>query len=189
VLTYAPGLPQGWRVQMGNIGQHYFQWRYGSNGGPQKQATAKPGLPAHLAIPALGVTTRVEHVGVDKNNNMDIPKDPFNAAWFKLGAVPGNPGNAVMDGHLDWFGVKQAVFYYLTSLKPGDRVYVRDDRGRDRAFVVTKQLECKWQNCPLEEIFGPAAGTRLNLITCAGTYNRSTQNYERRTVIFSEAVE
>jgi sortase (surface protein transpeptidase) len=188
VLTYAAGLPRGWQVQMGNIGAHYFEWRYGSNGaGPQKQASATPGMPLYLTIPALGVHTNVEHVGVDKDNNMDIPKDPANVAWFKPGTVPGNPGNAVMDGHLDWYGIKQAVFYFIGSLKAGDRVYVRDDRGRDRAFVVTKQLVCRWQDCPLQEIFGPATGTRLNLITCDGTFNRAAQNYDKRLVVFSEA--
>lgn len=28
VLTYTPGNPAGWRVEMGNIGQHYARWRY-----------------------------------------------------------------------------------------------------------------------------------------------------------------
>jgi hypothetical protein len=28
VLTYLPDNPAGWQVQMGNIGQHYYQWRY-----------------------------------------------------------------------------------------------------------------------------------------------------------------
>jgi hypothetical protein len=28
VLTYVPDFPSAWRVQMGNVGQHYFEWRY-----------------------------------------------------------------------------------------------------------------------------------------------------------------
>ncbi len=28
VLTYVPTNPEGFKVEMGNIGQHYFQWRY-----------------------------------------------------------------------------------------------------------------------------------------------------------------
>jgi hypothetical protein len=27
-LTYAPGNPDGWQVESGNIGQHYYNWRY-----------------------------------------------------------------------------------------------------------------------------------------------------------------
>jgi hypothetical protein len=29
VLTYNPANPPKWRVEMGNVGQHYSQWRYG----------------------------------------------------------------------------------------------------------------------------------------------------------------
>ncbi len=30
VLTYTPGNPEGWLVEAGNVGQHYYKWRYGS---------------------------------------------------------------------------------------------------------------------------------------------------------------
>jgi sortase (surface protein transpeptidase) len=189
VLTYVAGLPKGWQVQMGNIGQHYYQWRYGGSAGPQKQPATKPGMPSRFTIPVLGVGTNIEHVGVDKDNNMDIPKDPANVAWFKPGTIPGNVGNAAIDGHLDWYGVKEAVFYHIGTLKPGDRVYVRDDRGRDHAFVVTKQAVCTWQNCPLKEIFGPTTGVHLNLITCNGTFNSAQRQYDKRLVVFTEAAQ
>ncbi|HET6262885.1 MAG TPA: class F sortase [Chloroflexia bacterium] len=189
VLTYAPDQPAGWKVQMGNIGQHYFEWRYGPNGkGPEKLPAAKPSLPTYLTIPTMGVVSKVEHVGVDKNNNMDIPKEAMNVGWFKPGTIPGNPGNSVIDGHLNWYGVAEAVFFHLDKLKAGDRVYVRDDKGRDRAFVVTKQVVCAWNNCPLMDVFGPTKQTRLNLITCQGTFDRATQNYEKRLVVFTEMV-
>jgi len=28
-LTYVPDNPAGWRVEMGNVGRHYYRWRYG----------------------------------------------------------------------------------------------------------------------------------------------------------------
>jgi hypothetical protein len=31
VLTYTPDFPAGWRVQQGNVGQHYLEWRYALN--------------------------------------------------------------------------------------------------------------------------------------------------------------
>ena len=31
VLTYTASNPTGFQVEMGNIGQHYYQWRYGSS--------------------------------------------------------------------------------------------------------------------------------------------------------------
>jgi hypothetical protein len=29
-LTYTPENPPGWRVELGNVGQHYYRWRYGA---------------------------------------------------------------------------------------------------------------------------------------------------------------
>ena len=29
-LTYTPNNPEGWQVEMGNVGRHYYAWRYGS---------------------------------------------------------------------------------------------------------------------------------------------------------------
>ncbi|WP_298815285.1 TolB family protein [Chloroflexus sp.] len=34
VLTYTPSNPAGYQVEMGNVGQHYFQWRYPHLGAP-----------------------------------------------------------------------------------------------------------------------------------------------------------
>ena len=28
-LTYTPSNPDGWKVEMGNVGRHYYAWRYG----------------------------------------------------------------------------------------------------------------------------------------------------------------
>lgn len=36
-LTYTPGNEQGWKVESGNVGQHYFQWRYGGVGPTMEQ--------------------------------------------------------------------------------------------------------------------------------------------------------
>jgi hypothetical protein len=32
VLTYTPSNPAGFKVEMGNVGQHYYRWRYGGGG-------------------------------------------------------------------------------------------------------------------------------------------------------------
>jgi hypothetical protein len=43
VLSYTPSNPSGFQVEMGNIGMHYFQWRYTTNpGGVAGPATPTP---------------------------------------------------------------------------------------------------------------------------------------------------
>lgn len=42
VLTYVPSAPAGWQVQMGNIGLHYYDWRYNGAGKPTTPVCASP---------------------------------------------------------------------------------------------------------------------------------------------------
>jgi hypothetical protein len=44
VLTYVPGAPEGFKVQMGNIGRHYYDWRYGGLGKPPLGPGPRPPL-------------------------------------------------------------------------------------------------------------------------------------------------
>lgn len=44
VLTYVPSNPAGYQVEMGNVGQHYFQWRYPYLGQPWAAPDPNPPL-------------------------------------------------------------------------------------------------------------------------------------------------
>lgn len=44
VLTYVPSNPAGYKVEMGNVGQHYFQWRYPHLGTPWAAPDPSPML-------------------------------------------------------------------------------------------------------------------------------------------------
>lgn len=44
VLTYVPSNPAGYKVEMGNVGQHYFQWRYAHLGTPWASPELNPQL-------------------------------------------------------------------------------------------------------------------------------------------------
>jgi hypothetical protein len=46
ILTYIPANPAGWQVEMGNVGRHYYQWRYGHE------------LPAPVAVAPPPVASR-----------------------------------------------------------------------------------------------------------------------------------
>lgn len=39
VLTYTPGNPDGWKVEAGNVGQHYYAWRYNNSDLPTVEVT------------------------------------------------------------------------------------------------------------------------------------------------------
>lgn len=145
-------------------------------------------LPSRLIIPKLKVNAAVEHVGVDKSNNMDVPKQAMNVAWFKSGYKPGEVGNAVIAGHLDRKNGSPAVFYNLTKLSLGDTFSVVSQDGRELTYKVTGRRTYNTNAFPIETVFGSHSKSRLNLITCSGDWNRNAQSYTKRTVIFSELV-
>ncbi|MCO5177552.1 MAG: hypothetical protein M9890_11385 [Thermomicrobiales bacterium] len=112
VLTYTPGNATGWQVEMGNVGQHYYQWRY-SNGSaplaaPGWQLPAAPKwTPAGQAvdIPDVDVAYRlaihsanVDTGAVDATATIDIQR--FNSAQpstLYLQIVPAAYGYFTLD--------------------------------------------------------------------------------------------
>jgi sortase A len=143
--------------------------------------------PVTFTIPKLGVqNVKVESVGLDKENKMDIPKDENNVAWYNMGAKPGELGNAVIAGHFDKKTGAPAVFYEIGKLKPGDELKTKDRDGQERTFIVTEVKTYELSEFPLEEVFGLGDKARLNLITCEGTYDKTSQLYSHRLVVYSE---
>ncbi len=119
---------------------------------------------------------------------MDVPKEPRNTAWYRYGPRPGQPGSAVIAGHVDYRDIGPVVFWRLHELKQGDEVIVVDDKGAERRFVVTGNEAFPRQQAPIEKIFGAAPGPRLNLITCdrESTFNRDRREYQNNIIVFAE---
>lgn len=142
-------------------------------------------VPSQLVIPKINVNAEIEQVGLDKEKRMDIPKKDMNAAWYKLGPKPGETGSAVLAGHFDTKTGDPAIFYRLDELKKGDEIQVTDTNGLTQTFEVTAVQTFKDETFPVSLVFSQNDTKRLNLITCAGTFDRAQNNYTDRTVVFS----
>ncbi len=143
--------------------------------------------PVHLSIPAIGVDTEVEVVGVMASGDLDTPqKHPWtNVGWYSTGPVPGQPGSAVMDGHLDRPGAFPAVFWHLRDIQVGNQIEVKMLSGKTLRFYVTQVEYYAPQHAPLEAIFGDGGGRYLNLITCAGDWISAEHQTTQRLVVFA----
>ncbi len=144
-----------------------------------------------IATSEVQVDTAVEHVGQAPDGAMDVPKRWDQVAWYQKekwgGVIPGEPGNAVIAGHLD-STTGPAVFWDLEELETGDMVEVIDEKGKTTRFKVFKKAIYYDDNAPLLEIFGPTDAARLNLITCDGKWDPVRKSYDRRLVVFTEKV-
>ncbi|WP_175986897.1 class F sortase [Bacillus sp. Marseille-Q1617] len=142
-------------------------------------------VPASLEIPAIGLKANVESVGLKENGEMAVTESFDTTGWYGEGYHPGEPGNAVIGGHVDSRN-GPAVFYELNKLSVGDEVKVTSKSGDTRTFVVTDKKEYPWDEAPLKSIFGYTHRSSLNLITCTGDFDRSSRNYSKRLVIYTE---
>lgn len=147
-------------------------------------------IPTRMWIPNIGVDARVEKVGRTKTGAMDTPKDIWDVGWFEPGTRPGTTGTAVIAGHLDGPNTA-AVFWDLKKMKVGQRVHLADDEGHVLDFQVFEIAVYPYDKAPVDRIFGTsgATGIYLNLITCNGTFDTRSQNYDNRLVVYTRLVE
>lgn len=156
---------------------------------PSKQEQASVGLPMRLKIPGINVDAAVEYVGLTSDGTMNIPKNPDDVAWFKLGPRPGEKGSAVIAGHYGWGDGKASVFDNLYKLRKGDKLYVEDDKGAIIPFVVRESRRYN-PGADASNVFDSNDGkSHLNLITCEGVWDKISQSYSERLVVFTDKVE
>ncbi len=80
VLTYTPSNPEQYQVEMGNVGQHYFQWRYANQGTPWDPETP-PYFPVAFASNRPTGTKTIERIyTTDVNGNNQSPITPDTVA-------------------------------------------------------------------------------------------------------------
>jgi sortase (surface protein transpeptidase) len=145
--------------------------------------TARPSL---LLIPKLGVDAVVEAVGVNSDGTMAVPSQPEHVAWYQLGAMPGDPGDALIDGHLDWW-TGPAVFWHLASLRPGDQVNVVRVDGSELTFAVDSATSYPW-NARTDGLVTTSGAPSISLVTCSGTWDQRRQTYLNRLVVHATLV-
>jgi sortase (surface protein transpeptidase) len=121
-------------------------------------------------------------VGLTREGAMDVPQRAEDVGWYQYSARPGMKGNAVLAGHLDWYG-KDGVFRRLADLSAGDSVVVRAADGEERSYAVEWHQEWPLGNAPMAKIFEPLDVPALTLITCGGRWNPAVQLYDTRVVI------
>lgn len=144
--------------------------------------------PIAIYIPAISIRAPIVPVGLRSDGLMDIPEQADEVGWFSLGFLPGEIGNSVVAGHLDTADGKPGVFWNLRQLQDGDEVIVEYPYGKQQKFRVIHRETYPMDDAPMEHIFGTSTGARLNLITCNGLWQESVQTYNRRLVVYTEAI-
>ena len=152
----------------------------------QPPAPAVAPLPARLVIPRIGVDAPLTVRGIGADGAMENPLGPEDVAWYDFTSRPGEGGNAVLSGHVDYRNYGPAVFARLKDLQPSDVVEVYGVDGSAFLYRVTARAAYAAESAPTADILADTGRDMLTLITCDGTFRGRTQGYSQRLVVRAE---
>jgi sortase (surface protein transpeptidase) len=144
-------------------------------------------VPVRLRIPAAGVDTPVEKLARAADRTIELPSRPELAGWFGGGPRPGQPGPAVIIGHVDW-DHSPAVFFRLADLTPGDAVFVDRADGSTARFRVARLRQVPKTDFPTDQVYAPDLAPSLRLITCGGSYDPGARSYRDNVIVYATPV-
>jgi sortase (surface protein transpeptidase) len=128
------------------------------------------------------VNADVAQLGVQEDGTLEAPTTGEVVGWYQSSARPGQVGNMVVSGHVDW-EKRSAVFASLATLAPGDTIDVVAEDGERYSYTVEWVREVESANAPLGDILGPTTDRWLTAITCGGRFNQEAHHYESRVIV------
>lgn len=118
-------------------------------------------------------------VGAD--GALSVPASAGGMGWWADGPRPGEPGAAVVVGHVDLNG-EAGVFGRLADVALGTAVTVRSG-GQVVTYRVRSVRRYAKSAFPTDVVYAPTTGTVLRLVTCGGRFDRRTGHYDDNVVV------
>ena len=143
--------------------------------------------PVSLTIPLIGVKTRLITLGLTSSGALEVPSSTAVAGWYTGSPKPGAIGSAIIVGHIDSY-TGPGVFYRLSELRPGDKVFVKRADGTLVEFRVTLVQTYLKDRFPTQAVYGPTPDPELRLITCGGAFDYATGHYLSNIVVYATEV-
>ena len=153
--------------------------------GDRPTTTVQVANPVGVRIPAIGVDADIVPLGLLPDGSIDVPSDFDQTGWWVDGPEPGEPGPAVILGHVD-SRRGPAVFFDVGNLEPGDVVNVDRADGTVASFVVDRVEQHPKNDFPTDAVYGPTPDPVLRLVTCGGVFNRDRRSYEDNIIVFAD---
>ncbi len=141
--------------------------------------------PARLRVPALGVDSPLVHLGVAPDRSIEVPGDFHTAGWFAAGPRPGQPGPAVILGHVD-SKAGPGVFYRLGALPVGAEIVVDRADGSTIDFRVRSTEHVAKTAFPTDLVYAPSLEPSLRLVTCGGVFDRARGSYLDNVIVYAD---
>jgi len=154
---------------------------------PQSAAPEPVAAPVSLTIPLIGVQTKLITLGLTSAGQLQVPSTTSVAGWYTGSPQPGAIGSSIIVGHIDSVA-GPGVFFRLSELTPGDKIYVKRANGSLVEFRVTSVQAYLKDHFPTEHVYGPTPDAELRLITCGGAFDAATGHYLSNIVVYATEV-
>jgi hypothetical protein len=141
-------------------------------------------LPQRLRLSTLGVDAPVQPVLTGPDRQLGVPESPSVVGWWSAGAAPGSRhGTVVLDGHVDTRSAGPGALFRVADLRPGDPIEVTSTHSTTRYRIAAVRSYPK-ASLPAD-LFDRTGHPRLVLITCGGSFNDSTREYDDNIVAYA----
>ena len=141
-------------------------------------------MPVRVEIPSIGVASSLDRLGRAPDGTVEVPREWEVAGWYAPGPRPGDPGSAVILGHVDSKG-GPAVFYRLHQLRRGDQIKIARSDGSAVGFVVQRTEQYPKDRFPTDEVYYPTLTPTLRLVTCGGDFDATAGHYRSNVIVFA----
>jgi hypothetical protein len=155
---------------------------------------------AFLEIPAIGVHAPLVPTGADGapgTASLTVPDNIHMVAWWD-GTVldgdrvvheeapsPGQPGVAVIAGHIDSASAGPGALYDLRELAKGDAVEIVDSLGRISTWTVSGPPETALKTNLPSALWVSTGPPRLAIVTCGGPFDTATGHYLDNVIVWA----
>ena len=143
----------------------------------------RPARPVRVEIPSIGVDAPIVLLGLNTDRTLQVPSDFGDAGWWTGGPRPGEPGAAIIAGHVDSTPARPSSPARRARPRCGDRR--RGPRRNPRPVQGGGREQYPKDEFPTERVYGRTPDPALRLITCSGTFDRSSGHYLDNTVVYA----
>jgi hypothetical protein len=158
---------------------------------------------ALLIIPALGVRAPLiptGAVGAPETAALTIPPDIHTVGWWdgtvQDGArtvqedapAPGQPGVALIAGHVDSAAAGPGALHDIGTLQIGDLMQVDDSAGHVSTWRVDAAPQTNLKTELPPTLWVTTGAPRLALVTCGGPFDSATGHYLDNVIVWASQI-
>jgi Sortase domain len=141
-------------------------------------------VPVRVDIARIGVASSLDRLGRAPDRTVEVPSRWEVAGWYAPGPRPGDPGSAVILGHVD-SKRGPAVFFRLRELRRGDAINITRADGSSVRFIVQRTEQYPKDRFPTDDVYYPTLTPTLRLVTCGGDFDATVGHYRSNVIVFA----